>query len=370
MRIEPFNFDNLRDFSGAEAEAVASRKALEEQAALAAEIEAAEPPPPPPPTYSEEELQQAQQASRDRGFEEGIKAGREQVEGEETERSKSIEQLMHVAVRECAVVKANYQHHYEQQCGIISDFVRVTAEKIAGDLLRAVPHEAIEEVIMGAFPLLIAQPKLTFFVQKEMVDPVHKRILPHLKSRGMEADIDVLADPTMQPSDIRIEWKQGHVQRDTAEIMTQVHALLEHVDFGLGLKELSEDEVDAKVGDVKPLELNPEDAAQDEEIAAEADDVEAPVEEPAAEEAPAEEAAPEDDDTHEVDMGVVTHVATDESEDGIEVMHASEGETYLSIGELDDMVDAPNKQATEAEIVDEDADEEASDDDESTPTEE
>lgn len=345
MRIEPFNFNNLRDFSGGEAEvaALAALQASQAAEALVQEEEA----PPPPPTFSETEMEQARQASRDRGYEDGIKAGREQVEGEETERNQHIQTMMQNAVLECAKIEASYQHLFAQQSKTLNDFVRVTAEKIAGDLLRACPQEAIEEVILNALPLLIAQPKLNFFVQKEMVDPVHKKILPHLKSRGLEADIDVMADDTMQPSDIRIEWKQGHVQRDTAEIMQSVHALLEHVDFGIGLAALDESEMPQAPKDTTPLELDPPEVEEPElaEDAAAADTL--------------EEEAPQDtleaEEKPELNMALETTVATDEAADGIEVMHASDGETLLSVGEIDDMVDEPSKEAAPQEEAEDDA---------------
>ena len=107
MRIEPFNFNNLRDFGVPEHEHVAL-EALKAKEVL--EAEQKEAPPPAPPTYSESELEQARKAAKERGYEEGVQAGRAQIEGEETQRSAHIEPMMQQAV--ISVEGLNTQYHH------------------------------------------------------------------------------------------------------------------------------------------------------------------------------------------------------------------------------------------------------------------
>ncbi len=339
MRIEPFQFDKLRDFGKKEAEIVI--EALQAEEIIEEPEEQA---PPPPPTYSEEELEQARRAGRERGYEEGIQAGRTQMENEALEREKNITALMAQTSNACEAMAQQYRTLYDQQCTIMADYVRVIARKVAGDLLDAKPEGMIRQTIERSLPLLIEQPKLNFYVQPDMVDTIHKRLLPDLKQRGLEADIDVLGDAAIaSASDIRIEWKQGHVQRQTAEILTAIEQVLTQVDFAQALREAPQPEP-APAAPRAPIELTDNEPEAQETPAIEA----TPEPEPEPEPQPEPEAATEEEQPTSTATSEM-QVKSDSNEEGIEIMNANEGDTLLSVGEIDTIIEPIESDDDEAE---------------------
>ena len=231
MRIEPFNFDALRDFAVGKADPAAALKAqqaLEAEQQKEAQQKAA---PPSPPSYSQAELDQAVHAAKAAAFEEGRKAGLHEANTAQAQLQKQLEELMRQAAVQCAGLQNTYQSTLYQQGSLLSAMVEHLARKLAGDALKQDPSAVIRKVVVESIPLLLPHPKLVFQVHPAMVQPLHQQLYPILSQHGIEADCDIQAEESLGTSDIRIRFGAGMVERNEKQLLQSIMAPLREVNF-------------------------------------------------------------------------------------------------------------------------------------------
>lgn len=185
--------------------------------------------PPPPPTFSEEELKAAERDGFQKGFLEGVKEGRKQMEMEQMQIDLQCAAL---ASKFEQAVMPLFQHYerfgtllYEQ----IPNIALSIAKKVAGEALQENAHKHIADIATRACETMMHEAKMTITAHESLGDKL-EHMLQGLASRLPEhTEIIILRDPAMPLSDCRIDWKQGSLEHSQQVLWERVQKAIENL---------------------------------------------------------------------------------------------------------------------------------------------
>ncbi|MFP5517813.1 MAG: FliH/SctL family protein [Alphaproteobacteria bacterium] len=220
----------------------------EDEFALPPEPE--EPPPPPAPTFGEEELA----AARAQGYAEGLAAGKS--EGTAAGYGKGFTDGMASGQntgyeRGKAEVEATVNNRIANALAQIADGVsRLLAEHEAGNAMRSeqpvhltlaivrklLPEWArrggmaeVEAMVRTCLTDLIDEPRLVIRVAEDTMGLVRDHLDQTVGARGFGAKLMVIGDPSIAPGGCRIEWAEGGMERDTAQLLAEIERRAAHM---------------------------------------------------------------------------------------------------------------------------------------------
>ncbi|CBS89481.1 FliH/SctL family protein [Azospirillum lipoferum] len=209
-----------------------------------------EPPPPPAPTFGEEELA----AARAQGYAEGLAAGKS--EGTAAGYGKGFTDGMASGQntgyeRGKAEVEATVNNRIANALAQIADGVsRLLAEREAGNAARTeqpvhlalaivrklLPEWArrggmaeVEAMVRTCLTDLIDEPRLVIRVAEDTMGLVRDHLDEAVGSRGFGAKLMVVGDPSIAPGGCRIEWAEGGMERDTAQLLAEIERRAAHM---------------------------------------------------------------------------------------------------------------------------------------------
>ena len=220
----------------------------EDEFALPPEPE--EPPPPPAPTFGEEELA----AARAQGYEEGLAAGKS--EGTAAGYGKGFTDGMAAGQntgyeRGKAEVEATVNNRIANALSQIADGVsRLLATHEAGNAMRSeqpihlalaivrklLPEWArrggmaeVEAMVRNCLTDLIDEPRLVIRVAEDTMGLVREHLDRTVGASGFGAKLMVIGDPSIAPGGCRIEWAEGGMERDTAQLLAEIERRAAHM---------------------------------------------------------------------------------------------------------------------------------------------
>lgn len=191
----------------------------------------AEPPPPPPPTFSEAELVAARAQARAEGLADGMKQGRAEAEAEA---AKGIGMVLDSLGTQLAVLLSEQAAQVTQAKQMTLDIALTIARKLLPDYAIRVGFAEIEALVRQVMDNLHHEPRLVIRVSEGQLDAVTARVQDLASQRGFEGKLVFVADPAMGPSDCRVEWAEGGVERDTARLWSEIDRLVADVVKGIG----------------------------------------------------------------------------------------------------------------------------------------
>lgn len=193
---------------------------LEEQRRLEAMEAAKLPQEPPAPTFSEEELAAARQVA----FAQGRAAGLADAVNDQSAIVLGIVQGLQGDIANLMQAELQRQLAFNE-----------AALNLAGAMLRQVfPEMAavnglaeIYGVIATALRERSEDPRLVIRVADAVLDEVQAQIDALAADAGYAGKLVLLAEAEFGPSDVRIEWAHGGVERNAAAILAQIETALE-----------------------------------------------------------------------------------------------------------------------------------------------
>jgi flagellar assembly protein FliH len=144
----------------------------------------------------------------------------------ERERS-ATQQLTAAAVAlatHAAALNASLDDHRR---AALTDAIGVAASigrKLAHHLLAAEPTAEIEALIAECLASLDAVPHLVVRCAPDLADAIRAIAEERIATSGFAGRLVVLGDPDLGPDDARIEWADGGLVRDRAQIEAQIEA--------------------------------------------------------------------------------------------------------------------------------------------------
>jgi flagellar biosynthesis/type III secretory pathway protein FliH len=225
-RISRFDFNTLRDFRGP-----IVVHAVEN---LEANIV---PPPPPPPTYNSVELEAARQDGRKIGYVEGFAAGEAEAKNKSDIKAENANDLIATLSATVGEMQMRYRQLLTEEAANLSHLILSVSRKIAGDAINERSEEIVQNVLAQCLPVLFSKPKIVIELNPELFDQTIGRIETQLQTYGFEGEIQFKGNPTFGISDVTIDWGSGQVQRTTADLWTEIEALIQRVPLELTFAE-------------------------------------------------------------------------------------------------------------------------------------
>jgi flagellar assembly protein FliH len=157
----------------------------------------------------------AVQEAEARGHAQGLAEGRRQGAAEaDAQLAAAIRRLADAAVQLLAGLDAHQARLEEEALA----FGAALGRKLAGTALAAQPLEALLEAARASFQHLRGVPHLVVRVNDALVEKVEAHVQRIARERGYEGRLVVMGEPNIAPGDGRIEWADGGVVRDQAQI--------------------------------------------------------------------------------------------------------------------------------------------------------
>lgn len=149
-----------------------------------------------------------------RGFERGRQAGFASAADNDAARlAGALERVGALLIGEVAREKGRAQ---DTRAAI--DLALAFSQKLAGRALARQPLADIEAAALRCFAEAQHAPHLAVRVHEAFVDAVKKRLTTLAAEKGFAGKLVVLGDPEIAPGDARVEWADGGIVRDRAEV--------------------------------------------------------------------------------------------------------------------------------------------------------
>ena len=201
MASRPFLFET-RDF---------------DQIAVAAAVPAEE-----RPQFSQSELDGAAFSAQQRGFEEGLANAMQSVESQ-------IARMM-----ESVLAQINDLHTAET---MRTADAQALAIDVAMGLIRKIMPELANQASLDGISAIVKQVMMDRFEEPRLIIRVHDSVLDNLSTRlqtlaqqsGFRGQYALMADHALAPTDCRIEWSNGGVERSAARLWDNMQVTLAQI---------------------------------------------------------------------------------------------------------------------------------------------
>jgi flagellar assembly protein FliH len=186
----------------------------------------AEPAPPPPPVFSEGELEAARQQALAQGRAEGLQQGRTEAL---TGQDKLLAQLLDSIGFRLAEVMTEQAARFAQSQETVLQIALTIARKLLPATLQRQGLIEIEAAVLGVLAELMSEPRLVVRVHDSQLDTVTIKLQREAEQRGYAGKLVFLADAELGPSDCKVEWADGGLERDTTRLWNEIDKAVAHV---------------------------------------------------------------------------------------------------------------------------------------------
>lgn len=216
MRLQRFDFGNLRDFRGP----LVVPEAIED---LQEEIA---PPPPPPPTFSEEDVEIAKQAAHKLGYAEGYEAGISHAAQQADQKRIIAENTITQLSSAIADLPYRYQQLLTHESAQLSELVLLIARKLTGVVLEKHAADAVGSLITRCLPVVLSKPMLVIELNPAAFEHTMDRIESLLKANGYEGQVQFRSNAEIGQYDAVLDWGTGQAVRSTAALWNEIESLM------------------------------------------------------------------------------------------------------------------------------------------------
>ncbi|WP_022727355.1 FliH/SctL family protein [Fodinicurvata sediminis] len=180
---------------------------------------------PPAPQHSEEELAEA----RREAYQAGLEAGREQalVEQARDEENRLTDTLAQLS-RQLGTLDPQIEQSLQRAR---TDAVRagiLVVQKLFPRLVERQGDQEVRGLLEDSLMHLMEEPRVVIRVHDSQLDALRGQMEQIKDKSGYEGKTVLLADQEVRPGDIRIEWADGGVERDSERAWQEIGQLIEH----------------------------------------------------------------------------------------------------------------------------------------------
>lgn len=205
---------------------------------------------PPEPTFSQQELEAARQDGYEKGHQAGVSEAATSMEAE-------IARLVAAIGAELPPISAAQE---EANRKVLHDGARLAstiARKILPTYVARHGTGELEALVIECLHTLIDEPKIAVQVAVGQVDTIKARLDAAVQEGAFDGRFLVDGDDSLGPSDCRIRWQGGGLERREAEIWREIDGAVARYlgvdespgqDGQQGLYDLPADEPDASIG--------------------------------------------------------------------------------------------------------------------------
>lgn len=167
------------------------------------------------PQFSQVEMEGAVSGAQQRGFEEGLATA---VQSEEAKIARSTERLI-AGMSELHSAEAT--RNAEAQAMAI-DIATGLLRKLMPELANQPSLEGVSELVRKVMMDRFEEPRLIIRVHDSILDGLNERLQRLAQQSGFRGQYALMADTTLAPTDCRIEWSNGGVERSVTRLWDNI----------------------------------------------------------------------------------------------------------------------------------------------------
>ena len=176
---------------------------------------------PAAPTLSERDLVEAKAAA----FAEGEARGREAALAEA---AGSLEQRCSELLEQIATALPDSlraeEDAYSTACRESLGLAKATFKKLFPRLERQAALAEVEALVEASLAQLRQEPRVVLRLPDDLLDPMRDRLDALTHRHGFEGKVVLLADPEMGPSDVRVEFADGGMERCARQLWSEIES--------------------------------------------------------------------------------------------------------------------------------------------------
>ena len=158
-----------------------------------------------------------------RAYRNGYDAALREAKVESDRRSATALQEIGVAIKGIAARFSGIESRMETEA---VDVAVAVARKLASELIAREPLGEIAALVADCFAQLVSTPHLVVRINDTLYEAAHAHIEALAKQSGFAGRLIILAEPSVQTGDCRIEWADGGVVLERAAIEAKINELV------------------------------------------------------------------------------------------------------------------------------------------------
>jgi flagellar assembly protein FliH len=158
-----------------------------------------------------------------RAYRNGYDAALREAKVESDRRSATALQEIGVAIKGIAARFSGIESRMETEA---VDVAVAVARKLASELIAREPLGEITALVTDCFAQLVSTPHLVVRINDTLYEAAHTHIEALAKQSGFAGRLIILAEPSVQTGDCRIEWADGGVVLERAAIEAKINELV------------------------------------------------------------------------------------------------------------------------------------------------
>lgn len=191
--------------------------------------------------YTAEQLE----AEKKQAYEKGLSDGRKAFTDDQ---QKNMNALLAQIDRKMTELTANAAEYHQQQLEHAQEVALAIMRKILPAYLDTHGLDEIESIVTQVITERSHEPRLVVRVGEALFDPLSSKINALAEQKAYAGKVVVLSEESLGPSDCRIEWADGGIERDTAALWQTIERLMgiEHSTLDVPSSETSSEPADAE----------------------------------------------------------------------------------------------------------------------------
>ena len=158
-----------------------------------------------------------------RAYRSGYEAALREAKVESDRRSAQALQEIGAAIKGIAAGFSGIEGRMETEA---VDVAVAVARKLANELIAREPLGEVTALVADCFAQLVSTPHIVVRINDSLYEAAHASIEALAKQSGFAGRLIILAEPSIQTGDCRIEWADGGVVLERAAIETKINELV------------------------------------------------------------------------------------------------------------------------------------------------
>ena len=176
----------------------------------------------PKPTYSQEQLDEAKKLA----YEEGLAAGQRAMMEDQQQYLNVLLSQMDQKLSHVLEASKSIWERQLQQC---QEIALVIARKIMPSYVARHGIDEVDSIVSKIIGEMGREPRLVFRVNESQFDDAKTRIDAIASQAAYAGKLVILGDPELGPSDCRIEWADGGIERDIKTLWQDIDRVMGEV---------------------------------------------------------------------------------------------------------------------------------------------
>lgn len=164
------------------------------------------------------------EAEKAKAFAEGHAAGAAEAASEAAQRSAAA--LEAVAARLADMLRQADKTRTDSLQTAVGAATAMT-RKLLPALARREAINEIEALVRDCLGRMHDEPKIVLRLHESLVETFRTRVDTAADAAGFSGRVVVVADPRLAPADVRIEWADGGVERNTQQVWQEIEAIID-----------------------------------------------------------------------------------------------------------------------------------------------